>query len=145
MPGVGAVLGAHKPETLVEQGDTLGAQLRRRRRELGHRRIDAARLIGIDPKSLMRWERDAREPREPSWPSVIAYLGREPWRTPETLAQRLLAERRRRGLFISEAAAIAGVDETTFWWWESGRRLPRYPRTKALVAQFLVESLLGRN
>jgi transcriptional regulator with XRE-family HTH domain len=122
---------------VAEQGDTLGAQLRRRRRERGHRRIDAARLIGIDPKSLLWWERDARKPLDPSWPSIIAYLGREPWRRPETLAERLLAERRRRGLSISEAAAIAGVEETTFWWWESGRRLPRYPRTKSLVAGFL--------
>jgi DNA-binding XRE family transcriptional regulator len=88
----------------------------------------------------MWWERDARVPPEPSWPSIIAYLGREPWRRPETLAERLRAERRRRGLFISEAAAIAGVDETTFAWWESGRRLPRYLRTKALVAQFLGDS-----
>jgi len=141
MPGVEAVLRALKPETVAEQGDTLGAQLRRRRRELGHRRIDAARLIGIDPKSLLWWERDAREPLERAWPSIIAYLGREPWRRQEVLAERLLAERRRRGLSISEAAAIAGVDQTTFAWWESGRRLPRYPRTKMLVAQFLGDSL----
>ena len=141
MPGVEAVLKAHKPEIAAEHGETLGAQLRRCRRERGHRRVDAARLIGIDPKSLLWWERDAREPLERSWPLVIAYLGREPWRMPETLAERLLAERRRRGMSISEAAAIAGVDETTFGSWESGRRLPRYPRTKALVAQFLGESL----
>lgn len=43
-------------------------------------------------------------------------------------------------MFIFEAAAVAGVDEATFWWWESGRRQPRYPRTKALVAAFLGDS-----
>ena len=38
---------------------------------------------------------------------------------------------------VAAAAAIMGVDETTFWWWESGKRAPRYPRTKAIVAEFL--------
>jgi hypothetical protein len=69
MPGVEAVLRALKPETVAEQGDTPGAQLRRRRREGGHRRIDAARL---DPKSLLWWERDAREPRYPRTKALVA-------------------------------------------------------------------------
>lgn len=137
MPGVTARLRAQKPEIAREDAETLGAQLRQRRREFGHRRIDAARLIGVDPKSLTWWERDEREPLDRSWPALIAYLGRVPWPPPTSLSEQLLAERRRRGLAIFEAAAAAGVDETTFRWWESGRRLPRYPRTKALVARFL--------
>jgi transcriptional regulator with XRE-family HTH domain len=94
-------------------------------------------MIGVDPRSLLWWERGERESSDRSWPAPIAYLGQEPWPAPQSLGERLLAERRRRGLFIFEAAKIAGVDETTFWWWESGRRKPRYPRTKALAAQFL--------
>lgn len=137
MPGVGTRLRARKPELTAECDGTLGAQLRQRRRELGHRRIDAARLIGVDPKSLMSWERNEREPLDRSWPAILGYLGCEPWPTPATFGEQLLAERRRRGLAICEAAAVMGVDETTFWWWESGRRVPRYPRTKALVAAFL--------
>jgi DNA-binding transcriptional regulator YiaG len=108
-----------------------------RRRELGHRRVDAARIIGTSWKSLMWWERNEREPLDRSWPAIIAYLDREPWHEPRTLGEQLLAERRRRGLAICEAATAMCVDETTFWWWESGRRTPRYPRTKALVAAFL--------
>jgi DNA-binding transcriptional regulator YiaG len=109
----------------------------RRRRELGHRRVDAARIIGTSWKSLMWWERNEREPLDRSWPAIIAYLGCEPWSEPQTLGEQLLAERRRRGLAICEAAEVMGVDETTFWWWESGRRRPRYPRTKAIVVAFL--------
>jgi DNA-binding XRE family transcriptional regulator len=47
------VLHAEEPEVAGEQGDTLGAQLRRRRRELGIRQSDAASLMGADPKSVM--------------------------------------------------------------------------------------------
>jgi hypothetical protein len=52
------------------------------------------------------------------------------------LGERLLAERRRTGPFISEAAKVAGVDETTFWWWRAAvaSRAIRGPRR---AAQFL--------
>lgn len=73
----------------------------------------------------MWWERNERRPLDRSWPAIIAYLGREPWREPQTLGAQLLAERRRRGLTIFEAGAAMGVSETTLWWWESSKRTPR--------------------
>jgi transcriptional regulator with XRE-family HTH domain len=141
-PGVSATLRAGKPELAGESSGTLGGRLCRRRRELGLRRSDAAKLLGIDPKSLLWWERDAREPEAHRYPAIIAYLGEEPWPDPSGLGDRLLAERRRRGLSIKEAGDLLGVDEGTFWWWETERRQPRYPRTKALVERFL-EGAIG--
>ena len=137
MPGVTASLRAAKPGLEAVAPDTLGAFLLQRRRELGHRRVDAARIIGANWKSLMWWERNEREPLDHSWPAIIGYLGREPWPEPQCLAEQLLAERRRRGLSICEAAAAMGVDETSFWWWENGKRHPHHSRTKALIAAFL--------
>ena len=55
----------------------------------------------------MWWERNERVPLDRSWPAIIAYLGCEPWQEPQTLGENLLAERRRRGLAVCEAAAIA--------------------------------------
>jgi transcriptional regulator with XRE-family HTH domain len=136
-PGVAVTLKAAKPELAEENSVTLGARLRRRRRELGLRRCDAAKLLGIETKSLMWWERDARQPDDRRYPAIIAYLGEEPWPEPSGLGDRLLAERRRRGLCLKDAAYLLGVDEGTFWWWEADRRRPRYPRTKALVGKFL--------
>ncbi len=105
MVGVDAQLTSRKPGLEEEEDQSLGAQLRRRRRKLRHRRIDAARLIGTNWKSLMLWERNEREPHDQSWPAIIAYLDREPWHEPVTLGDRLRAERRRRGLAIFEAAS----------------------------------------
>jgi transcriptional regulator with XRE-family HTH domain len=136
-PGVAVTLKAAKPELPDENSVTLGARLRRRRRELGLRRCDAAKLLGIDPKSLMWWERDARQPEAHRYPAIIAYLGEEPWPDPSGLGDRLLAERRRRGLSIKEASDLLGVDEGTFGCWEADRRRPRYPHTKRLVHGFL--------
>jgi DNA-binding transcriptional regulator YiaG len=137
MGGVAASLRAPRPSEEAPAPATLGAHLMQRRRELGHRRVDAARIIGTSWKSLMWWERNEREPLDRFWPAIIGYLAHEPWREPTSLGDQLRAERRRRGLAIFEAAAAMGIDETTFWWWEGGRRAPRFPRTKALVELFL--------
>jgi transcriptional regulator with XRE-family HTH domain len=118
-------LRARKPEIAAEEGDTLGAKLLRRRRELGLRRVDAAAIIGIDAKSLMWWERGIRLPADRFYPGLIGYLGYEPWPEPETLGERFAAERRRRGLSIDRAAALVGVDEETFRRWERGEWKPQ--------------------
>lgn len=114
--------------------------MRRRRRELGHRRIDAAEAIGACWKSVLWWERDEREPAPQFYPALIRYLGEEPWPVPVSLGERLRAERLRRGLSAREASGLVGADEGAFSWWERGR-LPKHRRTKALIEAFLGERL----
>ena len=75
LPGVRAKVRATKPEVQALQGDSLGAKLRRRRRELGLFAKDAARQIGVCEESLYKWERDICEPRVRLYPKVIAFLG----------------------------------------------------------------------
>jgi len=119
-PGVPLLLSAKRPDVEADEGDSLGARLRRRRRELGLHQDEAAALLGADPKSVMWWERDERLPFVHFYPAIIAYLGFEPWPEPQTLGAALLAERRRRGVEIRKAAALAGVDEGTWGRWERG-------------------------
>lgn len=135
-----AHLTARKPELAIEDGDTLGARLLRRRRELRLRRADAAAIIGIDAKSLMWWERDVRPPGDRFYPALIRYLGFEPWPEPVTLGDRLKAERRRRGLSIERAAEVVGVDEGTFGRWERGEWKPQ-TRSMPVIEEFLDEGL----
>jgi transcriptional regulator with XRE-family HTH domain len=115
---------APKPEAACDEGESLGARLRRRRRVLGLRLIDAASLLAVDAKTLMFWERDERPPVVSAYPAIIRYLRAEPWSEPETLGDALLAERRRRGGEIRKAAALAGVDEGTWRRWEHGEWKP---------------------
>jgi transcriptional regulator with XRE-family HTH domain len=82
------------------------------------RRIDAAELLGTDPKTLIWWERNVRRPIISAYPAIIAFLSAEPWPSPTNLAEALLAERRRRGLSLADAAALIGVDEGTWRRWE---------------------------
>lgn len=98
--------------------------------------IDAAQIVGIDPKTWMWWERDEREPYVHQYPAIIRYLDYEPWPEPVTFGEQLLAKRRRHGLSIKRAAKIAGVDEGMFGRWESGEWKPQ-PRSLPLIAWFL--------
>lgn len=83
-PGVRVQLRATKPEILAERRDTLGAHLRRRLRELGMTRADAATILGADYKTLMWWELDEREPFAHCYPAIVNFLGFEPWPRPIT-------------------------------------------------------------
>lgn len=137
LPGVPVNLTTKRPDVIADEGDSLGAHLRRRRRERKWRLIDAAAEIGCDPKSLMWWERDAKVPFVHFWPAIISYLGYEPWPEPLTLGEKLKAERRRRGLSTDGSAIAIGVDPGTFIRWESGEWKPQsrsLPMNEAFLA-----------
>jgi transcriptional regulator with XRE-family HTH domain len=120
MPTVSVRLSTQKPEVTALQGDTLGLMLKRRRLERGLRQIDAAREIGIGNFTLLNWERRGVQPEVHFYPAIIAFLGYEPWPTPETMGERLLATRRRRGLTVRQAADVMGIDQGTLTGWEAG-------------------------
>lgn len=81
-------LSALTPEALSVAGGSLGARLRRRRRELDLRRVGAAKQMGVDEKTLMWWERDEREPFVSAYPAIIRFLGYEPCQSHATLRRR---------------------------------------------------------
>lgn len=118
----------------------LGAMLRVRRRELGLSLEAAAALIGADVWTLMHWEHGRHAPTDRFYPSLIRFLGREPWPEPHTLAERIKAERLRRGLSCKQAAAVIQVSPDSISAWEAGRG-PRHGIAKAKVEAFLTGSV----
>jgi len=98
---------------------------------------EAALCLGVDPKTLMWWERDEKMPTVRTYPALITFLGYEPWSAPQTLAEALVAERRRRGLSIERASESVGVDPGTWLRWERGEWKP----TRLMVVQ--LGGLLG--
>ncbi|HEX7760589.1 MAG TPA: helix-turn-helix domain-containing protein [Caulobacteraceae bacterium] len=118
------------------EGDELSAQLNRRRRELGLTLEQAAPLIGVRIHTLSLWERGLREPFDRYYPALIRFLGEEPWPKAVTLPERLLAERRRRGLSHEPAARLIGVLERTLRRLEAGEIEPSEP-VRAKLDRFL--------
>ncbi len=135
-PGVAVNLRGVRPDIARNLGHTLGAHLRRRRQELGLQMKEVAARLGVDPKTLMWWERDERLPVVHAYPAILSLLGYEPWPEPASLPEALLAERRRRGLSVERAAREVGVDPGTWLRWERGEWRPTRP-AKVMLAQFL--------
>jgi transcriptional regulator with XRE-family HTH domain len=123
MVGVQLVLKAARP--VAAYPDTLGGRLRKRRLELGLTQREAGERVGVRQWIFGRWEADAAQPLPTRFPAIIRFLGIEPWDGPQTLGEKLIVERRRRGLLMRQAAALLGVDEDTLRQWERGRGMPR--------------------
>ena len=81
--------------------------------------------MGVSEEALSNWENGICEPHVRLFPKVIVFLGYEPWDEATTFGERLIAERRRRGLSVKRAALLLGVDEGTFAKWEGEGRMPR--------------------
>ena len=92
----------------------MGARLRRRRRELGLTRKAAAQGMKVSEEALCKWEQETCLPGDRFFPTIIAFLGCEPWPEPKTLPERLQAARLARGLSVKRAAHLVGIDEATF-------------------------------
>jgi len=69
-------------------------------------------------------------------PTILEYLGYDPFPEPVTLSQRLVAKRRQKGWSIKEAAGVLGVDPSSWGNWECGHMI-LYRQHRALVAQLL--------
>ena len=63
LPHVPVRLKGPKPELFQDEGDTLAARLRKRRRQLGVRQVDVANMMGVNESSVVNWETGKEEPR----------------------------------------------------------------------------------
>ena len=124
-----------KPELLANSDDTLGDHLRRARRKQGLLQCEAAALMGVCHTSVLDWEA-GKQPYDRMYPVIIAFLGYEPWPDPQTLADTLRHERRRRRFSAKATAQLIGIDEATYARWERNGE-PSRPEHRAKVTKFL--------
>lgn len=123
-----------QPDTALSTA-TLAVRLREKRAELVLSREVAASQMDTSADTLRKWE-CGRSPQVAAYPAIVRFLGGEPWPEPKTLADKLRAERRRRGITITQAAVVLDVDPATFWWWEQDRA-PHLLVHRERIAEFL--------
>jgi DNA-binding XRE family transcriptional regulator len=82
--------------------------------------VEVAALMGVNEWTYINWEKGLHEPVARFYPAVITFLRYEPWELPASLAEALLAERRRRGLSVERAAELTSIDPGTWLRWEHG-------------------------
>jgi len=139
-----------RPKAYSENPQTLGEHLRKRRLELGLTQKQAAKVLGVNPLTVLNWEGSRFDPPIRWLPAILRFLGCDPFPMPTTLGARLLQARRKHGWSTSEAARQFGVDPSTWHNWEAGELiLFREHRTKVaklsgLDPQGLADEMLAR-
>ena len=111
MQFVPITLKALKPKETDFEPQTLGEHVRKRRLELRLTQKQAAKRLGVNPWTVLNWEKDHTEPPIESMPTIIRFLGYDPFPEPKNIPERLLTKRRAMGWSIREAARRLGVDE----------------------------------
>jgi transcriptional regulator with XRE-family HTH domain len=127
------------PDASPQDGDrvpSIGRLLRERRIELRLTQKQAAVGLHVNEFTLMNWELGRRVPGDRYYPTLISYLGCEPWPEPTTLCARIRAQRLRRGLTIAQLAAVLGVDEGSLAAWERGQK-PSHASSREKLAAFV--------
>ena len=136
MPFIKISLNSLIPKPYDFEPKSLGEHLRKKRFELRLMQREVAEQLGVNPWTILNWEKGHTEPPMASIPAIVRFLGYEPFPQPKTLAQHLLAKRREMGWSIKEAARVIGVDPTTWGNWECGQAI-LYHRHRALIAKTL--------
>lgn len=114
----------------------LGAAIRRRRLELSLTQEGLAAQLQVNTWTVLGWEDGRHKPMDRFYPALIDFLGAEPWPSPQTIGDRLRAERLRRGLSQEQAAKVIQVNPGSISAWEGGRQ-PRHSLSMAKIEAFL--------
>jgi transcriptional regulator with XRE-family HTH domain len=136
LPCARLVLKTLKPKELDVAPVTLGEHIKRRRLELELTQPQAAERLGVNPTTVVCWEKGKGGPSIRSFPAIFAFLSHSPYPEPATVCERLHQWRRERGRSICEAALQLGVDPTTWGDWERGK-LILFRKHRMAVAQLL--------
>lgn len=132
-------LKALKPKETDFEPRTVGGHLKRCRLGRKVTQKEAARLIGVDPFTVLNWEKGRTEPPISAIPGILKFLGYDPYPKPKNLPEKLLAKRRVMGWSIKEAARRIGADEATWSAWERGTSVPK-GRNAELINTYLLKS-----
>ena len=114
----------------------MGEHVRKRRLELKLTQKEVAVELGVNPWTILNWEKGHTKPPIAVIPAITEFLGYDPFPQPKNLPQHLLAKRRAMGWSIKQAARALGVDPASWGNWERGQAV-LYRQHRTLVAGLL--------
>ncbi len=113
-------LKALKPKETDFEPQTLGEHVKKRRLELRLTQKQAAERLGVNPWTVLNWEKDHTEPPINSMPAIIRFLGYNPVPAPVSVSEKLKAARQHLGWSRKRYARELGIDSGTLRNWEEG-------------------------
>jgi transcriptional regulator with XRE-family HTH domain len=104
---------------------TWGDWIKARRLDLRLTKAQLSLNLNVSDVTIYLWERNKVRPSLAQIPKIIEFLGRDPFEPrAESLADKLKAYRRARGLSQKKLAKQFGLDPTTLASWEKGKHQP---------------------
>jgi DNA-binding XRE family transcriptional regulator len=98
----------------LQNPQTWGEHIKKRRFELGLTQALAAQVIGVTESTITYWERQRTEPMLWAYPKIIEFLGYNPDINPtKTLGQKIKEYRRIHGIAQEMLARQIGIDPST--------------------------------
>ena len=126
-----------KPKESDFLAETLGQHVRKRRLALKLTQKEIANRLGVDPLTVLNWEKGHTKPPIDSTPAIVRLLGYEPDPpSSRTLEDSLKAKRREFGWSQATAALKLGVDPCTWSDWEKGGTILAKTH-RNMIARFL--------
>jgi transcriptional regulator with XRE-family HTH domain len=106
--------------------NTIGDHVRSHRLDLGLLQREVGEIVGVTKCTIQYWETNRVAPALRFIPRIVEFLGYDPsvGITPESLAGRLKAQRKRLGLSRKRLAALLGIDPSNLRGWETGKHRP---------------------
>ena len=92
--------------------------------DVGLLQSQVADQIGVDVTTITNWESNRTAPAIRHIPSIIRFLGYNPFPAGHSLREKLTTARKALGLSQRKLAERLGVDESTLGGWETGRHRP---------------------
>ena len=136
MPFIPISLKSLRKKAFEFEPKTVGEHILRQRLNLRLSQAEAAIRLGVDPWTVLNWEKGHTKPPTKAFPAIIRFLGYDPNQAAGTLAERLKAKRGQMGWTIRQAANALGVDASSWGSWERSGLIP-WPRYRDLVEAFL--------
>ena len=125
-----------KPKEPEFEPRTLGEHLKRYRLERRPDQKETGQLFGVTPWTVSNWEKGRTKPPIEILPTLLRFLGYDPFPASTSLPGRLHAKRRAMGWTIAKAADQLGVDRSAWSDWEQGGVI-LFRTHRHLVAQLL--------
>src|SRR5260221_3727212 len=104
LPWVPVTLKCLKPKEPAMEPRTLGEHVKRWRIERKISQKQAAQLLGVTSWTVFNWETGRTKPAIEAMPTIIRFLGHDPFTASVTVPERLLAKRRSMGWSMQKAA-----------------------------------------